>query len=200
MTYSSSTKWNKYYEQTAILQPSLLLVKAISETKLSDTALDFGCGSGRDTAYLLSLGFSVTAIDKNIEQMSGLKKVFGDKLSVMKAMFEELVFPFQAYDLINAHWSLPFINKMSFNDVFTRLLSSLNEDGILVGQFFGLNDEWNTPGTLMSFHTKQEVLELLKQMNILYIKESDEDGKTANGAAKHWHVFHFIARKPSISK
>jgi tellurite methyltransferase len=47
----------------------------------------------------------------------------------------------------------------------------------------------------MTFHTKQQVEELLSNMEILELNEEDKDGKTANGALKHWHVFHVIARQ-----
>ena len=31
--------------------------------------------------------------------------------------------------------------------------------------------------------------------NIIYFEEKDEDGKTASGDSKHWHVFSVIAEK-----
>ncbi|MDO8550913.1 MAG: hypothetical protein Q7S39_12285 [Ignavibacteria bacterium] len=47
----------------------------------------------------------------------------------------------------------------------------------------------------MTFHTKQQVENLLSDMEIIELTEEDKDGRTANGTPKHWHVFHVIARK-----
>jgi hypothetical protein len=38
-------------------------------------------------------------------------------------------------------------------------------------------------------------LELLFGLELLEFIEEEKDGMQANGQEKHWHVFHFIARK-----
>ena len=47
----------------------------------------------------------------------------------------------------------------------------------------------------MSFHSRDEVLALLRGLEIEHLDEVDEDGQTAVGDPKHWHVFHVVARK-----
>jgi hypothetical protein len=32
-------------------------------------------------------------------------------------------------------------------------------------------------------------------MEVILLDEEEKDDKTANGTPKHWHVFHFIAKK-----
>jgi tellurite methyltransferase len=48
----------------------------------------------------------------------------------------------------------------------------------------------------MSFHSRDEVLTLLRGLEVEHLQEIDEDGTTAVGDAKHWHLFHVVARKP----
>ena len=47
----------------------------------------------------------------------------------------------------------------------------------------------------MSFQTRAEAEELLRGLAVEQFLEIDEDGKTALGDAKHWHVFHVVARR-----
>ena len=53
-----SWDWEHFYQRTKDKPPSLGLVKAVSLLGHADDALDFGCGAGRDTRYLLAQGFS----------------------------------------------------------------------------------------------------------------------------------------------
>lgn len=74
---------------------------------------------------------------------------------------------------------------------------AIRHDGIFVGQLFGIHDQWNVPGRPMTFLTREQVLELLRGLEIIELDEDDVDGHVANGSPKHWHVFHVIARKVS---
>ena len=46
----------------------------------------------------------------------------------------------------------------------------------------------------MTFLTRGEVDDLLGDYEIEQLIEIDEDGPTATGADKHWHLFHVVAR------
>ena len=48
----------------------------------------------------------------------------------------------------------------------------------------------------MTFHTREEVEQLLDGLDVEELNEVDEDGATAIGDRKHWHLFHVVARKP----
>lgn len=47
----------------------------------------------------------------------------------------------------------------------------------------------------MVFLSKEEVLKLLNQFEIVKFEEIEKDGKTGLGKEKHWHIFEIIARK-----
>ncbi|HEY3991613.1 MAG TPA: hypothetical protein VGM01_01930 [Ktedonobacteraceae bacterium] len=44
--------------------------------------------------------------------------------------------------------------------------------------------------------TREQALEQLAGLEVLECVEEDQDGATADGTQKHWHVYHVIARHP----
>ena len=188
-------KWEDFYKITQGRPPWPLLVQAVSLLSQRKDALDLGCGAGRDTRFLLEQGFAVTAVDSDPHAIALLADLPQDRLRAVHSSFED--FEFEKYDLVNAHFALPFIPKEHFHLVFDRLKRALNEGGIFVGQFFGVNDQWNTPGHRMTFLTKEQAVAKLKGLRVLEFREEDVDSHIADGTPKHWHVFHIIAQKGS---
>lgn len=194
------SKWLEFYEITKNKPPSPLLVKAIKFVSEKDRALDLGAGALRDTRFLLQTNFqSVTSVDSEPLIAEVSKELKDDRLNAINATFNDFNYLLESYDLVNAQWSLPFNPPDTFNEMWNKVKDSIKNGGIFTGQFFGINDEWNKPGTKMTFHTKQQVEELLSGMEILEFTEEDKDSTTANGTPKHWHVYHVIARKKESS-
>jgi len=188
-------KWEDFYKITKDRPPWPLLVQAVSLLSQKKDALDLGCGAGRDTRFLLEQGFTVTAVDNDPHAIALLADLPQNCLRVVHSSFE--AFDFETYELVNAHFTLPFAPQDRFHEVFARIKHALNADGIFVGQFFGVNDEWNTPGNQMTFLTREQAEAELKDLRILEFREEDVDSHVADGTPKHWHVFHIIAQKGS---
>jgi tellurite methyltransferase len=188
-------KWEDFYKITKDKPHWPLLAQAVSLLTHREYALDLGCGAGRDTRYLLDQGFYVTAVDSNLQAIALLADFPQDRLRAVQASFE--AFEFETYDLINAHFALPFTPKERFHQVFARVKHALNPGGIFVGQFFGVNDEWNTPENRMTFFTKDQAEDELNGLRVVEFREEDVDGHVADGTPKHWHVFHIIAQNES---
>src|SRR5579859_5141505 len=185
--------WKEFYHITKNNPPWPRLVRAVSLLGHTGKALDLGCGGGRDTRYLLARGFQVTAVDNEAASLAALADLPRERLHLVQSTFED--FSFTSYDLINAHFALPFIHKEQFSAVFARLKAALKPGGIFVGQFFGVNDTWNTPETTMTFFTREQAHTQLAGLEIVEFEEEDQDGTTARGDAKHWHVYHVVARQ-----
>jgi tellurite methyltransferase len=163
--------------------------------KLKRCALDLGCGAGRNTRYLLSRGWHVTAVDAEPAAIAAVSEIKNENLQVVQSTFEEFEFGEARFDLVCAQFTLPFTPRDKFPTVWGRLKRSIKPGGYFEGQFFGTHDEWNTPGRPMTFVTREEVDRLLDGLTVVEITEEDKEGGMATGAMKHWHVFHVIAKK-----
>lgn len=67
--------------------------------------------------------------------------------------------------------------------------------GYFVGNFFGLKDSWISIKENMIFLSKEQVLNLFSEFDIIDFLENERDGKTGLGKIKHWHTFDIIAKK-----
>jgi tellurite methyltransferase len=96
---------------------------------------------------------------------------------------------------VNSSFALPFCPPAVFPAVWQRIQTSLRPGGRFSGQLFGDRDGWSGEQD-MTFQTRTQVETLLASFNVEQLEEIEEDGATATGRQKHWHLFHVIARKP----
>ena len=162
-----------------------------------DKALDLGAGVLNDTRYLLQEGFNhVTAVDKEAVAHDAARAFPRKRFVHIRSSFENYGFPENAFDVVSAQYSLPFIQRADFEAIFTKVKRSLVVGGIFTGQLFGDRDEWNVPSQSMTFLTIQGVERLLADMRILELVEEERDSPTVTSEQpKHWHVFHIISKK-----
>jgi len=189
--------WNDYYRKIQGRAPRQLLLDVLEKYPTGESlhAIDLGCGDGTETAFLLSRGWSVLAVDGTEAAIRRLMdKVPTEaqvRLQTQIAKFEEVAFP--SADLIHASYSIPFCHPDHFPSLWMKIANTLNPGGRFAGQFFGIHDSWaNEPD--MTFHTGEQVRAMLDDLEIEYFHEEDADGRSASGP-KHWHVFTVIARK-----
>ena len=179
--------WLTYHKLTKNKPPHPSLLKALGYVKNKDKALDIGSGGFRDAKYLLSKFKKVTAIDATINSKIPLG------LNFKKTKFETFNFLVEEYDLINAQFSLPFLKKKDFLEVWGEVQKSLKANGIFVGQFFGNKDGW--VGKNYSFFDKKQVEKLVHNFTILNFEEVYEKRKLASNIQKQWHYFEVILKK-----
>ncbi|HUI33999.1 MAG TPA: methyltransferase domain-containing protein [Stellaceae bacterium] len=176
--------------------PRPLLMRAAALAARKDHALDAGAGALNATKYLLSAGFAhVTALDSAPASQKAAEELPPDCVTFVLSRFEDFSYPANAYDLVNAEFCLPFIRREEFAAVFAALLGAVKPGGLFTGQLFGPRDSWNTPESGMNFHSREEVERLLHGWDIVELEEEDHPGKTKLGDAKHWHIFHILARR-----
>ena len=189
----------KYYEKTKDALPHENIKEFLKIENRKGKAIDLGCGAGRDTIFLLKNNWNVLAIDRE-----DTKDIISNKLNEEEARrfrfirqdFENI--KLQENDLVVANFSLPFCNKKDFNELWYKVVESISEQGYFVGTFFGLNDSWVKEKENMVFLSKQQVLKLFENsFEIIKLEEIEEDGKTALGTEKHWHIYKIIAKKGS---
>ena len=190
-----SDTWSRFYAAAGD-QPRETLLDALAhfeaEERAPGLAVDLGAGAGRDTVELLRRWWRVVAVDANPEAVARLSGL-GDGVEVLQARFEDAEWP--EADLVNASFSLPFCDAAGFERCWSRIRERLVPGGRFCGHLFGDHDDW-AGGENMNFHSRNEVGGLLEGLEVERLDEVDEDGKTALGEAKHWHVFHVVARRP----
>ena len=166
-------------------------------------AADLGCGDGRDTGELLRQGWRVWAQDSSAEGLARLRArpecaaaLAEGRLEVVQADFADTTPP--ACDLVNASFALPFCPPGHFAGLWARIDAAVGPGGRFSGQFFGDRDDW----AIIEDRThlpRDAVVRLFDGWVLERLIEEDRASTHAptspDGAHKHWHVFHVVARK-----
>ncbi len=170
----------KYYNNTENAQPNKTIIYFINKiNSIPGNAIELGCGAGRDTKYLIKKGWNVLAIDKNDVEERISKRLSQEELKRFRfsqQSFEDVVL--EKCELIVSNFSLSFCDKDKFNELWDKIQNSIISNGYFVGNFFGVNDEWNNAGTRRTFFTKKQVEELFDNFEIIFFEEFDKDGTT----------------------
>ena len=185
--------WTRYYDAVGD-EPRDTLLEALDRFESPGLAVDLGCGTGRDTIELLRRGWRVVAIDSEPEGIRRLRAATGDdeRLETQVAPFEDAALP--RSELVNASFSLPFCRRERFEELWAGIGESLAPGGRFCGQLFGDRDGW-APDPGITFLAREQVENLLGAYDVERLDEVEEDSTTAVGDAKHWHVFHVVARR-----
>ena len=187
--------WENYFKKHLNRKIREHLIKATSFCSKRDSALDLGSGTFIESKFLIENGFGVVvAIDNSIESKKLAQIYLNNKLDFRNISFNEYYYPKNTFNLINAQFSLPFYGKDNFTDFVDKIINSLKPEGVFVGQFFGVKDSWNVSESKLIFHTKEEVLNIFLDFEILEFEEEEKDELASDGNLKHWHIFHFIAK------
>lgn len=116
----------RYYENTKKALPHKNVGKFIEIGTKTGKAIDLGCGSGRDTVYLIKNNWNVIAIDREDTKELIEKKLTEKQLKRFKFVcqnFENI--ELEKNDLIVANFSIPFCSKNYFNDFWKKIINSI---------------------------------------------------------------------------
>lgn len=127
----------KYYENTENALPHPMVQKIVDMNIVTGTAIDLGCGAGRDTIYLIKNGWNVLAIDK--EDTAEIIKSKLNNEEIKKFKFESQNFEnieLEENNLLVANFSIPFCNKSAFKEFWNKISMSISSGRIFCWQFF----------------------------------------------------------------
>lgn len=195
--------WAGYYDKTATRPPRETVRAALDGFARPGRALDLGCGAGRDTIEMLRRGWRVLAVDAEAEALAALaarpdlSPEWRARLETVQARFEDFAPP--AADLVVSSFALPLCPPAAFDALWQRLRAALAPGGRLAVHLYGPEDDWAADparGAGMSFHDRAAVDRLLAGLAVEMRREERSDSVTPRGRAKHWHVWHIVARKP----
>lgn len=181
--YFASTRDLPLHPQYRVLEPYL---------PPSGDALELGCGVGTGARWLASKGFRVLAVDALPEAIAEATTFpIPEGLVYRCAYMQAMELAPASFDVVVAGFCLFFLSPSDFASFWPRLIASLRPGGVLMAQFLGANDDW--AGEYLH-HSRAELEALLSPLTVLQLEEAERDGKTSQGTAKHWHVFHVVAR------
>lgn len=190
------------------LIPTFELKHFIKDNKMIGTALDLGCGDGRDTLFLAEIGWDMTAIDISIEAIRKLR-IFAKKQGLtkkIKAIHSDIrmwSYPKNYYDLIIAITCLDHINKKDCVDVLKRIRYSLKNNGITFIQvhtiddpgYFKKSSDYSELSYMIKHYFKRNELLYLVQPSFYIIKYEEKKEKDLDHGKPHYHGFAYVIAK-----
>lgn len=193
------TNWADYYAATSDRPPRRTVLEALARFGPSvspRSAVDLGCGDGRDTIELLRRGWSVLAIDSEPAAIERLRNrpdlPERARLSCLCQRFEDATWP--PADLVNASFSLPLCPPDRFPALWNRIAGSLKPGGRFAGQLYGDRDGWaGRPG--MTHMSRSAAECTLGDLRVELFEEEETDSLTPRRKPKHWHIFHIVAQR-----
>ena len=183
--------WTNYQNETYGDNVCKLLIEFLDNYKI-DNAIDLGCGSGNETVYMIKNGIKVLAIDRQLNQDFILNRLSDNEkkmISFKESSFEDVELP--KTKLLTAFFSIPFCNPNNFDELWTKIYNSIEDNGYFVGQLFGDRDTWNVVESINTFSI-DKVKEYLKNYNIIKLEEIEYVRESDN---KKWHFYDIIAQK-----
>lgn len=183
--------WTNYQNKTYGDDACKLIIDFLDKYKV-DSAIDLGCGSGNETVYMVKNGIKVLAIDRQLNQDFILNRLSDSEkqlISFKESSFEDVELP--KTKLLTAFFSIPFCNPNNFDELWTKIYNSIEDNGYFVGQLFGDRDTWNVVESINTFSI-DKVKEYLKNYNIIKLEEIEYVRESDN---KKWHFYDIIAQK-----
>jgi SAM-dependent methyltransferase len=198
MTEDKSAGWASYYEKLRERPPRRTLLTALDRfgPATGSLAVDLGCGDGRDVIEMLRRGWRVVAVDNEPEALKQLQArplPPGHDLTPIQARFEDVPLPL-GLSLVNSSFAMPLCEPEAFRRLWERIREALPPGGRFSGQWYGPRDTW-AGRSGMTFVTRDDALAMLAGLDLEMFEEEEVDGVTPRGNAKHWHIFHIVARK-----
>lgn len=193
--------WENEYlnkEKSTFGNPSKEVESIASILNKDARILDVGCGDGRHSLYLASLGFKVDAFDIStnaIEKIDCLKKQ--NNLDINTCVCDILSFDFKyTYDLIIVHGVLQFIEKEKQPTIIELLKKQTNINGYHIVAVF--TDEEPIPEDLkeimVGVFKNEEIKNYYSEWEIKLFENKKFNDEHDNGI-KHCHALNKLVAK-----
>lgn len=124
--------------------------------------LDYGCGSGRDTAYFLKNGYQVDAMDGSLELCRFATDFTG--VPVKHMLFQEL----DAEDIYHGVWacaSILHVERAELPDIFDKVHRALKDGGVFYCSFkYGNREEFRNGRFFndMNEHSLRDLMDVVQ--------------------------------------
>ena len=126
-----------FYKNTKNAMPHDNVKKIIEIENKKGNAIDLGCGAGRDTIFLIKNNWNVTAIDRENTKDMIASKLTIEELKRLKFICQDFEnIKLDKSDLVVANFSIPFCNKKYFNELWNKIVNSINTSRIFCWKLF----------------------------------------------------------------
>lgn len=181
-------------------QPSNQVVSTALKIGLPATALDLGCGEGRNALYLAGLGFETSAIDISASGIQKLKTIANElHLTVNAGVCDMRTYAFDSlFDLIVCVGCLHLIKREEWREVLLNMKKYTSRGGFhVVGAF---TDELPEPedqrGLMVGLFKEGELITYYHDWEVIESQAYAVEHEHPNGP-RHQHSGNsIIARKP----
>ena len=180
----------QYAEETRNSLVLDALWEFLSRIKEGGTILDYGSGSGRDSAYFINKGFSVDSLDGSAEMKAQAERLFGIKVKLSSFLSLEEK---DKYDGIWAQASILHLEEHDLRVALTLIERSLKRDGIFYSSFRKGEEDGYENGRWYTNMTERRFLSFLPAS--LYVEKIWESQDVRPGVSRTW--LSIICRKKS---
>ena len=180
----------QYAEETRNSLVLDALWEFLSRMKEGGTILDYGSGSGRDSAYFLDKGFSVDSLDGSAEMKAQAERLFGIKVKLASFLSLEEK---DKYDGIWAQASILHLEEHDLRVALTLIERALKRDGVFYSSFRKGEEDGYENGRWYTNMTERRFLSFLPAK--LYVEKIWESQDVRPGVNRTW--LSIICRKKS---
>lgn len=180
----------QYAEETRNSLVLDALWEFLSRMKEGGTILDYGSGSGRDSAYFINKGFSVDSLDGSAEMKAQAERLFGIKVKLASFLSLEEK---DKYDGIWAQASILHLEEHDLRAALTLIERALKRDGVFYSSFRKGEEDGYEKGRWYTNMTERRFLSFLPAS--LYVEKIWESQDVRPGVSRTW--LSIICRKKS---
>ena len=180
----------QYAEETRNSLVLDALWEFLSRMKEGGTILDYGSGSGRDSAYFINKGFSVDSLDGSAEMKAQAERLFGIKVKLSSFLSLEEK---DKYDGIWAQASILHLEEHDLRVALTLIERALKRDGVFYSSFRKGEGDGYENGRWYTNMTERRFLSFLPAS--LYVEKIWESQDVRPGVSRTW--LSIICRKKS---
>ena len=180
----------QYAEETRNSLVLDALWEFLSRMKEGGTILDYGSGSGRDSAYFLDKGFSVDSLDGSAEMKAQAERLFGIKVKLASFLSLEEK---DKYDGLWAQASILHLEEHDLRVALTLIERALKRDGVFYSSFRKGEEDGYENGRWFTNMTERRFLSFLPAS--LYVEKIWESQDVRPGVNRTW--LSIICRKKS---
>ncbi len=128
----------EYYKNTLFSPPHKNLLDFISLSNKPGNAIDLGCGTGRDTVFLIKNGWNVLSIDRENTMQMISDKLNTEELKRFRFINQdfESIIELEKNDLVVANFSIPFCDRNYFPKLWNKIVNSISEERLFCRKLF----------------------------------------------------------------